>query len=454
MAWYNIFKKKAKLSSEKVSLDNLSLQHLINGYGITTNQEVRDRNYVEQGYQKNPTVQAIVNITQRNAASVPWKIYKKDKNGKRTEVTNRTLENLMLRPNTEMTWSDLVSELIGFYLLQGDMYLWGLKGKGINAEKYSVLRPLPSQHVQINLDPEGFGGVAGYSLDYSRNRSGKKVTQRGKTSVATEIAPEDILHIKNFNPEYDEDATFFYGQSPLRAARRSLDVNNRCIDTQIAFLENQGIRGLLYMKNGNVRVREEQIDKLQDNFNKKRGGVLNSNKVAVTNGEWDFLNLMNKTADLQLMEQYVSSVKDICLVYGFPCGLLGIGKDTYQNMPEYKRQLWNEIVIPLMSRLRDGLNAWLTPQFGDNVYIDFDLTNVNAIQEDLLMRGKAIKEFAGYITLNEAREKAGMPLADMIGDTPGDARFVGFTQSTVDDSEGSGENGTNQESSSDGDKDN
>ena len=58
MAWYDRFlnTKKAKIAPAKVATDNFALLNLINGHGITTNQEVRDRLYVEQGYQKNPTV--------------------------------------------------------------------------------------------------------------------------------------------------------------------------------------------------------------------------------------------------------------------------------------------------------------------------------------------------------------------------------------------------------------
>ncbi len=429
--WYDrFFTKRIKISPGKVATDNRSLLQLINGYGITTNQEVRDRAYVEQGYQKNPNVQAIINITQRNAGQVPWGIYKEDKNGNKSKVSNRMLQEIMRRPNVSMTWSDLINELIGFYMLQGDMYLWGVSGTGINSGKYTVLRPLPSQHVQIHVDKEGFGGVGGYTLDYSRNRNNIISEQNKSKMPAISIEAVDMLHIKNWNPEYDEDSTFFYGQSPLRAARRSIEVNNYAIDTSIAYLQNQGIRGLLFRKdNPDVEFSEDQIDQLQDNFNKKKGGIKNSNRVGVTDGEFGFINLMNTAADLGLLEQYVQSTKDICNVYGFPSLLLDIGNATYANRQEAKKQLWNDVIIPMLNRVKEGLNSWLVPMYGENLYLDFDLTNVHAIQEDLLSKGKAIKEFAGMITVNEARVKAGMPpLAS--SDPRGEETFVQFTQTS------------------------
>ena len=45
------------------------------------------------------------------------------------------------------------------------------------------------------------------------------------------------------------------------------------------------------------------------------------------------------------------------------------------------------------------------------------------------MRGKAIKEFAGMVTVNEARKMAGLP--EMEG-PEGEEMYAGFTQAVVD----------------------
>ena len=439
MSWIdNIFKKRGKISQQKIVLDNQAIAQLSNGFGITTNQEVRDRRYVEQGYQKNPTVQSIINTTQKNASMVPWKVYRKDASGKKIEIDNKLLNELMLRPNTAMNWHELVNELIGFYMLQGDMYLWGLEGGGVNAGKYTVLRPLPSQHVQIKISENGIGGIEGYALDYSRNRN---KTKRGKDNIVAEIEAKDMLHIKNWNPEYDEDATFFYGQSPLRAVRRSLEINNQAIDTGLAYLRNQGLRGLLTLKDAEAAgYSEDQIDQLKSNFASKSKGASNANDIGFSNLNLDFINLMTKAGDLLLVEQYKQSAMDICGVFGFPSSLLGHGKDTYQNMNESKKQLWNDVIIPILSKLRDGLNVWLMPQFGEGLFLDFDLSGIHAIQEDILTRGKAIKEFSGYITVNEARKMSGLAPVETIGDVAGDDMYF-FRQGVVrDDQELSNEN--------------
>ena len=242
------------------------------------------------------------------------------------------------------------------------------------------------------------------------------------------------MHVKLFNPEYDEDASFLYGQSPLRALRRSLEINNRAIDTGRAYIENQGVRGILYNKETEESFSEEQMDQFRRNFKRKNGGVTNANDVGISNLELGWVDMMHSAADIALLEQYGATQQDLCNAYSFPSLLLKEDA-TYENRNEAKKQLWNDVVIPMLSELRDGLNCWLSPQFGENLYIDFDLTGVHAVQEDKLMRFKAIKEAAGMITVNEARTMAGLPAIDKLGDVSGEDMYVGFTQAVVQDTE-------------------
>ena len=102
----------------------------------------------------------------------------------------------------------------------------------------------------------------------------------------------------------------------------------------------------------------------------------------------------------------------------------GLSDTTYQNAKEAKKSLWENIILPELHELKEGLNRWLAPQFGDNVMLDYKLDHIDALQEDRLMRGKAIREFAGMVTINEAREMAGLKPAK----TGGDDMFVNFTQ--------------------------
>ena len=137
-----------------------------------------------------------------------------------------------------------------------------------------------------------------------------------------------------------------------------------------------------------------------------------------------------------VLEQRDYAAREICNVLNFPIQLIGLDSATYQNAKEAKKALWENVIIPILCEIRGGLNRWLAPYFGRDIMLDFDLSNIDALQEDKLMRFKAIKESAGMITINEARIAAGMkPYTWMTPPTTMDEFneqvYVGFTQSVI-----------------------
>ena len=129
---------------------------------------------------------------------------------------------------------------------------------------------------------------------------------------------------------------------------------------------------------------------------------------------------------------------------------LGLKDTTYQNGKEAKKGLWENVIIPYLKEFQDGFNYMFSPMFGDDVYIKFDLSDVDALQEDKLMRGKAIKEFAGAITINEARKMAGLQPLDfwskpMSQEEFKEQMYLGFTQAVVSDQEDISDTNNNEE---------
>lgn len=71
-------------------------------------------------------------------------------------------------------------------------------------------------------------------------------------------------------------------------------------------------------------------------------------------------------------------------------------------MKEAKKALYQNAVIPELVKLRDELNRWLVPMYGDNLYLDFDFTAVPELQEE---NDKVVQQLssAWWITPNEKR---------------------------------------------------
>jgi phage portal protein BeeE len=69
--------------------------------------------------------------------------------------------------------------------------------------------------------------------------------------------------------------------------------------------------------------------------------------------------------------------------WAYPPELLGDHENaTYSNYQEARASFYTETVLPRMDRLRDALNRWLAVKYGDQLYIDYDRDDIEALAED------------------------------------------------------------------------
>ena len=220
-------------------------------------------------------------------------------------------------------------------------------------------------------------------------------------NVQQEIDPEQICHIKDFNPNYDTSGSHLYGQSPLMAAFRVLAQNNEAVDTSNKMLQNQAARGILASgEHGGINeLQSKQLDQsLKQKMRDNRGGIA---ITPATKLQW--INFGLSPTDLQVLEQIGLSSEMICQAYQFPAGLLGLGSnDTYENQKEYKKALFQNCVIPELNKIKDELNRWLVPAYGGNLYLDFDYTAIPALQDDMEKVSNQLA-VSDWLTINEKR---------------------------------------------------
>lgn len=373
-----------------------------------------DDTYVREGYRKNSTVYSLVNIITKAATTIPFQVYEKVNEGdlKRykamtsgtmdqtaahnakilrknalVELHGTQLHELLNRPNPAQSYNSWLTELIAFGKLTGNRYIYGIAPEtGDNRGRYKELYVMPSQIMEI---------VSGGIMQPVKNY---RIEYQG----AYDIPAEDILHIKDFNPYYDGTGSHLYGQSPLRAGLRSLTTNNEAVQTGVKYLQNQTARGVLMSEEGDLN--EVQAQQLKDKFRKNFQGSNNAGDVIITPKKLSWVNFGLNASDVSLLEQYNASIKDLCNIYNVPVQLLNnTDAATYNNMKEAKKALYQNAVIPELVKLRDELNRWLVPQYGDNLYLDFDFTSIPELQEE---NDKVVEQLtkAWWLTPNEKRE--------------------------------------------------
>lgn len=382
------------------------------GESIVWNPE-NDDTYIKDGYRKNATIYSLVNLITNAATTIPFQIYEKvnENEVKRyksltsgsvdaqsllkanlirknamVELEGTELHKLLERPNAAQSYSSWISELIAFGKLTGNRYIYGIAPEtGMNKGKYKELYVMPSQIMEIVS-----GGIMQPVQKY-------RIEYQG----AYDIPAEDILHIKDFNPYYDGTGSHLYGQSPLRAGLRSLTTNNEAVQTGVKYLQNQTARGILTSDEGDLN--EVQAQQLKDKFRKNFQGSDNAGDVIITPKKLSWVNFGLNASDVSLIEQYNASIKDLCNIYSVPVQLLNNTESaTYNNMKEAKKALYQNAVIPELNKIRDELNRWLSPMYGEKLFIDFDYSAIPELQEE---NEKVVDQLskAWWVTPNEKR---------------------------------------------------
>ncbi len=407
MAWYNFNQKRQKPKKNGnitfgSRFNNLFLQRV----GIVNSYDDDIRTYIEKGYQQNPIVYSIVNMAAKNAGKAKWCI--KDKNGNEIEVP--LLSELLIQPNALQSWTDLIQDSVTHKLLEGNTFITGEYGKGLNSEKYNELYVLPSEDMQV-IAQDDFRGIAGYRVDFS-------------WSDETIIPATEVLHIKNPNPDFDETDNWLFGQSNFRAAARSIQIYNELQEASLWFTQNKGAQKILINKNDEMEMSPEAIDQLKQKLRSQSQGPKNNGNIPIIDGDLDTLDVSVRAKDALVLEQKDKAALEICNVTNFPPMLIGINDHSkYKSAKEAKKALWENVILPELNELKDGLNRWLSPKYGD-VYLDFTIDHIDALRED-----RPVQDLAGIATVNEARSRLGLPKMDGPG---GDELYLGFVQGVKD----------------------
>ena len=360
---------------------------LYDGNLFTQSSGQSDHSYIQQGYQSNATLYSIINIIIRNAKTIPFKIYevkesraiksyealltsglnqssafqaKTIKAQSFVETTDHTIEQVL----KESDYSKLLSNIIGFGKITGNRYIYGIKdGKG----RVRELHALPSQYMEI-VSGGFMEQVRGYRLKYN-------------PSQEYEFDADEICHIADFNPDWNQSGSHLYGQSPLRAAFKALESNNEGLQVGKEALERRSAQALLFPKEADELDQPEALmleSQVQNKMKRSRGGL------AITGVPMDWINLSTSMSDLALIEQMSLTDKQLCNIYGMPIQFLNNTEaSTLNNVRELKSYMFQNAIIPELITLRDHLNDFLVKPYGEQFYLDFDFTVIPELQMEV-----------------------------------------------------------------------
>ncbi len=198
-----------------------------------------------------------------------------------------------------------------------------------------------------------------------------------------------------------------YSFSPLTAGRKVWENNNLVWSSEGSLHKNKGVNGVLYSKGQRPMTPSEQTA-LQSDYDQKSTGQ-NFGKVRVANTELGFVSMGMNPNDLKSIEARLDHLRSICSLYNVDPKLFGDSAgSTYNNMPESKKGLITDAVIPLLDSVNPSFYAWLSDAFNLDITVNRiadteKISELKSINKDL--SDKILQELqSGVLTGDEARE--------------------------------------------------
>jgi HK97 family phage portal protein len=416
MGLLDIFKKKGIDPS-------INFNNTMKGLNGAVLQNYEDGVYVHEGYLGNADVYAIVSFLARKAASIPWYVYSLNDTQKgRTSllkykqlsrgiankgaferavierksaysenvIMDSPLARLLERPNGYQAQDQFFENLFGYRFISGEGDIYGNDG-GIPGGKFVELNVLPTHFLDIYADPKDLYGLLGYKL---------------MVGQGIDLPKDKVCQWKTWNPEFnDVTRSHMRGVSPMKAAYKTLRMSNNAADASAMMAINGGAKGAITPKpiGSNVATfTVEQANMIKRAVNEDINGVDNKGRINVLQTPWDYLNFGLSSVDMDLVNTLQLSLHQWCRVFGLPAVIFDTDTSSYNNYQNAMRDLMTNTIVPVCCSLRDELNKWLVPRFGENVYIDFDISALPELQQDLERMSRILRD-AYWLTLDEKR---------------------------------------------------
>ena len=334
------------------------------------------------------SVYSCITTIQLAASTVPWYLYKKSGDGV-AEVDSHPIVDFLMRPGRRMTWTKFLQKYLMHKLLTGNAYL---------------LLNVPSFKTKIEtkfLNPNRV---------IPELRDGNIVYKYGSNMYSE----EEIIHFTMPNPEEDE-TNELRGLSPIASIAKKIDIGNYSEEWMFRLLENGAMPAISVFSERPLT--EDQRRFLKEQFQKEYMGPEMVMKPLILEGLKP-LRMGFSPNDINFQPLQVGILRRVANVYHVPSELLGdVEYKTYSNAKEAVKALYHWAVLPHLNELKEELNYRIVRQFGEDLYIDYDISGIEALSADLAELwdrvGKA--KDRSLITINEAREELGWGGSDEAG---------------------------------------
>lgn len=373
---------------------------------------------IDNGYKINPHIYSVINYIARSISKIPFEVMevtdekeyrsfmaqKSSKNFERAishqqkalkPAKNKYLIQTLEQPNESQNWEEFIYSSIGYKKLTGNDYIYGLAPAGFEG-LFTKLYDMPSQLMAIQLGTF-YEPVKGYILTFGGGQM-------------TMIDAKDVLHRKEWNPDFDVYTGNVYGMSPLVALSNVIVRTNNAKEASVAMFRNGVPAGILSNDSG-ISMTDTDMEKLNAQLDAKFGGGSNKNRILQTSKKFNWQQLGLSSVDMQIIEAEKHDLIDVCRAYGLPSVLMENGEQsTYNNVLEAEKRAWTNCLIPEIENFASNMTKFWLKTWGEKdgkkYILDYDLRSVPSLQDDMkTLSERLINEMnMGLWTGNQVRQ--------------------------------------------------
>lgn len=271
--------------------------------------------------------------------------------------------------------------------LLGNTILWSPK-----ASKQIITIPAESITMKFN----SAGKISAYCATQYSAAEG----QVGIGSAAS-FLPEEIVHIRRPNP-----SSMLWGLSPFIPGRKSVLFNRYSSEYLNSFYLKGATPGLALEMD--KEANEKVILRLLRSFEAAHTGRRNQRRTMILPKGVTAKQVASSLADQSLIEYVNSNRETILGLMKVPKHALSLQTSGSLGSEEYKqamKNMWSLAIKPAMAMISGSLTKYYASMLGPNHLINFDLSDVEALQENEDDKASLSSKLLSTHTLNEVRKK-------------------------------------------------
>jgi SPP1 gp7 family putative phage head morphogenesis protein len=233
----------------------------------------------------------------------------------------------------------------------------------------------------MKVVPHGTEYIAGY------------VFERG--GVRIPFAKEEIIPFITPDPSNP-----LRGASPTQAVAIDIDTESFSAQWNRNFFYNGAPAGLVISYPETIS--EPEYMRLMEKWNAEHRGYGRAHKIAILTGGGKVDDISNSRRDMQFNDMRRFNRDVILAALGVPYSMLGGSEHVNRATAEAELFYFARWVLtPQLVCIRERLNEFLCPDFGDNIEVEFDDPTPENIDQMIIVAEKGYN--AGILTRNEAR---------------------------------------------------